>query len=217
MFWRHLSLLKPVALAMAVLLCTVGSAAAQPGQSGYSGYNTGPRGYGSGYNPYLYAPFNFNYNYLSPPTTAPFNPYYHAPFSNSGSSTYAAPRSSSYPPSYVPGNLGLRDYTYPNSLAPSTDSRPYRSIDTEQTTTAPTDTQAHVRLIVPADADVWFDDTKTSQTGGVREYVSPPLTPGRNYSYQIRVRWIAGGRPVDQTRKVAVRAGSVTTADFTKP
>jgi uncharacterized protein (TIGR03000 family) len=217
MFWHHLSHLKPVALATAALFCAVGSAAAQPGQSAYSGYNTGPRGYGSGYNPYLYAPFNFNYNYLSPPTTAPFNPYYYAPFSNSGSSIYATPKSSSYPPSYVPGNQWLRDSTYPQSLASSTNSRPYRSVETEPSTTAPTDTQAHVRLFVPADAEVWFDDAKTSQNGSVREYVSPPLTPGRNYSYQIRVRWMEGDRSVDQIRKVAVRAGSMTTADFTKP
>jgi uncharacterized protein (TIGR03000 family) len=214
MAWRTIPFLKPVALTATSLLLAVGPAAAQPG---LGGYNRGSRGDASGYNPYLYAPFNFDYTYLSPPRTAPFNPYYYAPFSNGGTSSYTAPRSYSYSPNYNSGNLRLRDYDYLQGLAPYTNSSPYPSAAVRQGTTAPADTEAHVRLLVPAGAEVWFDGDKTSQTGSVREYVSPPLTPGRNYAYQVRVRWTEDGRPLDQTRKVTVRAGSVTTADFTKP
>jgi uncharacterized protein (TIGR03000 family) len=76
--------------------------------------------------------------------------------------------------------------------------------------------QASVRLIVPANAEVWFDGTKMSETGTVREYVPPgKLEPGSEYAYQVRVRWMQNGQPVDQTRKVILRAGAVTTVDFT--
>jgi uncharacterized protein (TIGR03000 family) len=198
MFWRSL-LLKPAAWAAAALLFAAGPAAAQLGQVGY---NRGFRGDAAGYNPYLYAPFNFDY---VAPKTAPLNPYNSPPFYNPAPSPYP------FPPNPNSRSLRLTDYAYPEGLAP------YRSAAVGQATTAPADTKAHVRLIVPANADVWFDADNTSQTGGVREYVSPPLTPGKNYAYQVRVRWTEDGRPVDQTRKVTVRAGSMTTADFTKP
>ena len=49
--------------------------------------------------------------------------------------------------------------------------------------------QASVRLMVPANAEVWLDGNKMSETGTVREYVPPTkLEPGAEYSYQVRVR-----------------------------
>ena len=80
---------------------------------------------------------------------------------------------------------------------------------------ASADNPASVRLIVPANAEVWFDGNRMSETGTVRDYVSSELTPGFDYTYEVRVRWIENGQPVDQTRKVTVRAGAPTTVDFT--
>ena len=116
-------------------------------------------------------------------------------------------------PDYVPMTVTNRAYTSPIWYSPATSGD--RSAKTEQTN-ASADNRVHVRLVVPADAEVWFDGTKTSETGTTRDYVSPMLTPGRDYSYEIRVRWIENGQPVEQTRKVSVRAGAVTTVDFTK-
>jgi uncharacterized protein (TIGR03000 family) len=80
---------------------------------------------------------------------------------------------------------------------------------------APAQKEASVRLIVPANAEVWFDDNKMSETGTVREFVPPTkLDPGAEYSYKVRVRWTQNGKPVEQTRKVIVRAGNITTVDF---
>jgi uncharacterized protein (TIGR03000 family) len=63
---------------------------------------------------------------------------------------------------------------------------------------------------------VWFAGHKTSQTGSVREYASPPLTGGREYAYRVRVRWVEGGAARVRTRTVRVRPGSTTRADFTR-
>jgi uncharacterized protein (TIGR03000 family) len=70
---------------------------------------------------------------------------------------------------------------------------------------------------VPADAEIWFDNTKMTRTGTVREYVTPALTPGQEYSYMVRAHWTAGGRVVDQTHKVSFRPGQSILVDFLTP
>ena len=82
---------------------------------------------------------------------------------------------------------------------------------------APPDNTAHVSVRIPADAEVWFGQGKTQQTGAVREFVSPPLTPGKEYTYDIKARWMVGGKEVVQTRQVDVAAGTFKAVDFTKP
>src|SRR5205807_1039730 len=47
--------------------------------------------------------------------------------------------------------------------------------------TAVADDRAHINVIAPPEAEVWFEDQKMSQTGQVRSFVSPPLTPGRDF------------------------------------
>jgi uncharacterized protein (TIGR03000 family) len=66
-----------------------------------------------------------------------------------------------------------------------------------------------VKLIahVSEHAQVWIMDERTKSTGMVREYISPPLTPGIDYTYQVRVRWVEEGKWVEQPLEVRVRAG----------
>jgi uncharacterized protein (TIGR03000 family) len=70
---------------------------------------------------------------------------------------------------------------------------------------------------LPANAKVWFEGVKTSQTGSVRDYVSPSLDPGKTFDYQIRVRWTENGHRVEQQRKVTVRPNGRTVVDLTSP
>jgi uncharacterized protein (TIGR03000 family) len=78
------------------------------------------------------------------------------------------------------------------------------------------DTAAHIEVKVPACAEVWFEGTKTRTTGPVRHYVSPPLTPGQDYSYDIRARWTdPDGKVEDLTRDVLVGAGGQVVVNFT--
>ena len=76
---------------------------------------------------------------------------------------------------------------------------------------------AHITIKAPAGAEIWFDDTKMTETGPVRQFYSPPLERGRDYSYQVRLRWQQEGRTLTQTHEVFVTAGSHITVDFARP
>ncbi len=67
---------------------------------------------------------------------------------------------------------------------------------------------------VPADAEVWVAGARTGQRGTARTYVSPHLEPDQRYSYEIRARWTEGGKEVDRTRQISVRAGETVKVDF---
>jgi uncharacterized protein (TIGR03000 family) len=69
---------------------------------------------------------------------------------------------------------------------------------------------------VPADAELWFDGHRTSQSGTERIFHTPPLTRGQGYHYTVRARWMRDGETMDQTQRVSVSAGSRTTVFFPK-
>ncbi len=79
------------------------------------------------------------------------------------------------------------------------------------------DNAAHLLVVVPENAELWFNGTKTSKTGAEREFVTPVLTPGKTYSYEVKARWTDNGKPVEQTRTVQVQANAWQAVDFTKP
>jgi len=70
-------------------------------------------------------------------------------------------------------------------------------------------------VTVPADAELWFDGTKTRQVGAVREFKTPQLPTNRSYTYQVRVRWQEDGQAREQTRTVRVVANQRLAVDFT--
>jgi uncharacterized protein (TIGR03000 family) len=82
---------------------------------------------------------------------------------------------------------------------------------------AGTQAVAEITVLVPADAEVFFDGTPTAQKGTQRLYVTPPLVVGKNYAYEIRARWPDGGKALDQTRKVEVTGGARVRVDFLAP
>ena len=70
-----------------------------------------------------------------------------------------------------------------------------------------------VRL--PETAELYCDGVKMALKGNERNFMSPPLPPGRSYPYEIRIRWTgADGKPVELTRQVQVQPGQKTTVDF---
>jgi uncharacterized protein (TIGR03000 family) len=80
----------------------------------------------------------------------------------------------------------------------------------------PAPAQVDVRLPF-AEAEVWFDGQKTTQTGDVRYFESPPLDPNGQYVYEVRAAWTADGEEVMKTRRIRVRAGDHVIVDFTAP
>jgi len=67
---------------------------------------------------------------------------------------------------------------------------------------------------VPPDAALWVDGVATQQSGADRDFVSPPLTPGQTFTYELKARWMQDGQPVEKTLKVDVRANETSRADF---
>jgi uncharacterized protein (TIGR03000 family) len=62
---------------------------------------------------------------------------------------------------------------------------------------------------VPDNAQIWVGDSATTSTGNLRTFQSPPLTPGKDYSYAVRVAWVENGKLVTETHNFPVKAGDV--------
>jgi uncharacterized protein (TIGR03000 family) len=76
---------------------------------------------------------------------------------------------------------------------------------------------AMIAVRVPPNADIWFDGEKTNQKGTVRQFETPALDPGHDYSYEVRARWNENGRNVERTRHVTVHAGDRIGLNFMEP
>jgi uncharacterized protein (TIGR03000 family) len=71
---------------------------------------------------------------------------------------------------------------------------------------------------VPQNAEVLVEGSKTTTTGKVREFVSPPLDPGKNMIYSIHVRYTdVGGKKIEETHAIRVHANDRLDIDCTKP
>jgi uncharacterized protein (TIGR03000 family) len=80
----------------------------------------------------------------------------------------------------------------------------------------PAPNSARLQLIVPEYAEVLVEGSKTATTGRVREFVTPPLTPGKNMVYSILVRYTdAGGKKVEETHSIRVHANDQLDIDCT--
>jgi uncharacterized protein (TIGR03000 family) len=76
--------------------------------------------------------------------------------------------------------------------------------------------EPNVALMVahlPEDARIWFEDQPTNQTGSLRRFLSPPLTPGKTYTYTVRVQWPEEGQWVSQVHSFPVHAGDIHCID----
>jgi uncharacterized protein (TIGR03000 family) len=75
--------------------------------------------------------------------------------------------------------------------------------------------QVLIRLFVPnPEARVWFEGSPTEQTGSDRLYISPPIDPGKNYSYTIKATWMENGKEVTKEQNLPVHANQRAMASF---
>lgn len=80
------------------------------------------------------------------------------------------------------------------------------------------DNTGTVEVILPdPQARVSFDGTNTTQTGTVRFFHTPAMTPGGTYQYQIHATWSQGGHEMSQDRTVAVTPNQTAIVDFRQP
>jgi uncharacterized protein (TIGR03000 family) len=74
---------------------------------------------------------------------------------------------------------------------------------------------ARVNVLVPSEATLTIQGQRMTQTGSYREFVSPPLVPGQDYTYTLRATWNENGREASAERAVHVAAGSRIDVDLT--
>ncbi len=78
-----------------------------------------------------------------------------------------------------------------------------------------TATPARLKVLVPLNAVVEIDGVKTRQTGENRVFASPPLTPGKKYSYVVKATWTDdAGKEASKEETVTVRAGEESLVDL---
>lgn len=77
-----------------------------------------------------------------------------------------------------------------------------------------TDNVVRLRLIAPSNATIWIDGQPTMPTGQMRDFVSPPIHPNREYGYDIRAEWNEGGREVKRQRHITFYAGDRLTVNL---
>jgi uncharacterized protein (TIGR03000 family) len=73
------------------------------------------------------------------------------------------------------------------------------------------DMPARLQVFLPPQARLTIDGTTTQQTGSSRDFETPTLRAGKNFTYTLRAE-VPGmdGQPQTITKKVDVRAGMVT-------
>jgi uncharacterized protein (TIGR03000 family) len=189
-----------------------------PSQAQRWGVGVGRGGVYFGNTPYYYGT-NYNYGWGYSPWVSNYN----YPWGINNNYGYSYYPSYSYGRTwYAPGYYGPGDNYYSGDMT-----SPYYNRPTGEGNFSPgynnsysygamPANRAHVTLRVPADAEVWFEGVKTQQGGTVRNFVSPPLDPNRQYRYDIRARWNENGREVSQTRQLTVNANSDRFIDFTR-
>jgi uncharacterized protein (TIGR03000 family) len=77
------------------------------------------------------------------------------------------------------------------------------------------DNSASIQVRVPPNAKLIFNGKETSQTGSQRYFTTPPLEPGKTYTYEVDAIWQdANGQQVKRHRDVQVQAGQPAMVNF---
>ena len=168
-----------------------------------------------GYNP-AYGNSQFGYSQPYGYQTYGYNPYY-------GGSGYTVPQWTGQTNPYAYGSYNMQpgynmQPSYNYSMPGTTVMGQQQSGVTQamyQSGNAP----AYVRVIVPsADAQVFFGETATQQNGtSVRNFVSPPLEPNKQFQYEIKAQWKQGDQTKEEKRTIDVQAGSQVVVNFAQP
>jgi uncharacterized protein (TIGR03000 family) len=196
--YRQRRRLALVALALVALLLVPAVSSAQfrglgaRGWSSWSGY-----GYGNWGQPYYGGYSSYGWG---------------SPYSYGGSPYYVTPGTSySYPQTYgysVPifdgSNNPPMSVSQSQSFYPP-DGRIQGAMD---------NTRAYVHVRVRPDAQVFFDNSPTRQTGADRNFMTPQLDSNRRYSYDVSARWMENGEERRENRTVNLTPGQTAEVDF---
>jgi uncharacterized protein (TIGR03000 family) len=73
---------------------------------------------------------------------------------------------------------------------------------------------ATITVSLPAEAKLFVDDYATKSTSALRTFVTPPLTPGKEYHYTLKAEMMKDGEKHTVTERVPVRAGGDSTVSL---
>jgi uncharacterized protein (TIGR03000 family) len=146
--------------------------------------------------------------------------YYTAPYSCSGYGVYggASYMHSAYPMTNI--STGCYGYGMPVYTAPVSESMPLTTepkmapVDPKKTSFQPTSDRAVVAVRLPADAKLYADGQLTELTSSERKFYTPSLNPNQRYQYELKVEYVRAGKPVQEAKKVVVKAGETTEVEF---
>lgn len=177
------------------------------GGGGYPGYGWGGYGYGYGRgypgyygygwgSPYNSGYYGYNRGWYSP------NVYNYGPSYSFDSGSYPLPAG----PTYYGGEYATDQGTLPQQ----------GSMPADMSTQDPN--AAHILVRVPGNAKVFFENQPTNQQGSVRAFVSPPLDPNKDYTYDVKAQWTTpDGKQQEATRHIQVHAGRSVQVNFMQP
>jgi uncharacterized protein (TIGR03000 family) len=78
---------------------------------------------------------------------------------------------------------------------------------------APGNLPVMLSVNVPEAAEIWIDGYRTSHRGAFRQFISPPIQSGREFTYTMRVK----SQGKEQTQTLKVHAGDLVRLDFRGP
>lgn len=78
----------------------------------------------------------------------------------------------------------------------------------------PSPDAAIVIVKLPAEAELWFDESRTTLNGSYRRFVTPPLEAGHQLVYSLRVHWHIKDADLTRVEKVRVEPGKTVTVNF---
>lgn len=73
---------------------------------------------------------------------------------------------------------------------------------------------AELTVSLPADAKLFAEGQPTHLTTSERRFQTPPLPPGRDFHYTLRMEVVRNGQTVSVDRQIIVRAGTNTRVEF---
>jgi uncharacterized protein (TIGR03000 family) len=81
---------------------------------------------------------------------------------------------------------------------------------------ATADTTARVNVLVPSRAELYIQGVPMTLTCSYREFVSPRLVPGEDYTYNLRAFWNENGQEAAHDQVLHVRPGERYDVDMTR-
>src|SRR5262245_55502035 len=74
--------------------------------------------------------------------------------------------------------------------------------------------RALIVVKLPEEGQLTIDDSTTKQEGEERTFVTPPLEPGKQFTYTLAVTVKRGDKLLTRKREVVVRSARTSSVDF---